>query len=143
MTIIERVVSWCCRYSVPAVVLGLLLAAGAGWYTATHFAMNTDSEKLISANVPWRQREIKFDKLFPQQTGLILVVIDGATPELAEDGAARLSARLSDDPALFPAVRRPDYCLGRKSIFPSSVRSNPSPCRASRKSRARICTATG
>ena len=65
----------------------LLLTLAAGGFTSAHFAMNTDSEKLISADVGWRQREIQFDALFPQQSNLILVVIDGKTPELAEAGA--------------------------------------------------------
>ena len=51
--------------------------------------MDTDSTKLISPNVDWRQREIHFDALFPQQVNLILIVVDGATPELAEAGTAR------------------------------------------------------
>ena len=92
-----------------AAALALTLAAISAWFVNSHFAMNTDSEKLISADVGWRQREIKFDALFPQQTNLILVVIDGATPELAEAAAAGLSAKLSDrSPNLFPSVRRPD-----------------------------------
>jgi len=36
------------------------------------------------------------------------VVIDGATPELAEDAASRLSAALAREPARFQSVRRPD-----------------------------------
>ena len=59
----------------------------------------------MSAGASARSR---FDALFPQQTNLILVVIDGATPELAEAAAASLSAKLAADPKLFPSVRRPD-----------------------------------
>ena len=44
------------------ILASLLLALGAGFYTATHFAMNTDSGKLISAEVGWRKREDSFDR---------------------------------------------------------------------------------
>ena len=90
------------------ILASLLLALGAGFYTATHFAMNTNSGKLISADVGWRKRQDNFDRLFPQQSDLILVVVDGATPELAEAGAGALTARLSQNKTLFPDVSRPD-----------------------------------
>jgi len=105
---IERIVAFCCHWPALVTLTSLLLAVAAGLFTNTHFAMNTDSSKLISADVGWRKREIRFDQLFPQQSNLILVVIDGKTPELAEAGAAGLAARLSRDKKLFPDVRRPD-----------------------------------
>ena len=70
--------------------------------------MNTDSAQLIDAKVGWRMRQARFDAAFPQQTNLTLVVIDGATPELAESAAARLTAKLAANPALFLHVLRPD-----------------------------------
>jgi hypothetical protein len=108
MPIIERVVSFCCRHAVPTVLLAVLATAGASLFIATHFAMNTDSEQLISADAGWRKREIAFDKKFPGQSNLIAVVIDGATPELAEAASASLFARIAADRKLFPSVRRPD-----------------------------------
>src|SRR5581483_10571078 len=108
MPVIERIVTFCCRHALLTVAAALALTLATGWFTASHFAMNTNSENLISADVAWRQREIRFDALFPQQSNLILVVIDGATPELAEAAAASLSDKLKADPKLFPSVRRPD-----------------------------------
>jgi hypothetical protein len=108
MPIIERIVTFCCRHAALTVLAAALLTLGAGAFTAAHFAMNTDSEQLISPNVEWRKREIAFDAKFPGQSNLIAVVIDGATPELAEAAAASLSARLAANKTLFPSVRRPD-----------------------------------
>ncbi len=108
MPIIERTVTFCCRHAALTVLAALLITLGAAYYTQTHFNMNTDSEQLISAKVSWRQRELAFDSKFPGQSNLIAVVIDGATPELAEAAAASLSARIAADKALFPSVRRPD-----------------------------------
>ena len=106
--VIERIVTFSCRWKGTVILLCLLLALGAGFYTAAHFAINTNSSDLISPDTAWRKRQAEFDKLFPQQSDLILVVIDGATPELAEDAASRLTARLQQDKNLFPDVMRPD-----------------------------------
>ena len=106
--VIERIVAFCCRWPALVTLVAVILTVAAGAFTSAHFAMNTDSQKLISAEVGWRKREIQFDKLFPQQSNLILVVIDGKTPELAEAGAASLTAQLIKDKKLFPDVRRPD-----------------------------------
>ena len=108
MPIIERIVTFCCRHAALTLLAALLLTLGSGYFTAAHFAMNTDSEQLISAKAGWRKREIAFDAKFPGQSNLIAVVIDGATPELAEAAAASLSARIASNKALFPSVRRPD-----------------------------------
>src|SRR5271167_1048472 len=104
MTVIERIVAYCCRWPWAVITLCLLLAAGAAAYTNQNFAMNTDSERLINAKVGWRMRQARFDAAFPQQSNLTLVVIDGATPELAESAAARLTEKLATNPKLFHHV---------------------------------------
>ncbi|MGD0143984.1 MAG: MMPL family transporter [Rhizomicrobium sp.] len=108
LNFVERVVGACARFA-GVIVLGVLvLGCGAGYYTVKHFRMNTDTESLISRNMSWRQREIAHNKEFPQQTNLIAIVIDGVTPERAEEAASELTAALETNPQLFPSVRRPD-----------------------------------
>jgi hopanoid biosynthesis associated RND transporter like protein HpnN len=84
------------------------LALIAGAYTVTHIAIDTDTAKLISPNLPWRQREIDFAKTFPQRVAVIAVVVDGTTPDIAELATAALAARLSTNTTMFRAVQRPD-----------------------------------
>ncbi len=86
----------------------MLVTAGAGWFAATHFAMTTDTQALISPKVAWRVNEAEVNRAFPQQALTILIIVDGRTPELAELGAARLAARLATDKQHFSAVKRPD-----------------------------------
>jgi uncharacterized protein len=94
----------------PIIVVGiaLALAVAAFLYVAHHFAINTDSAKLISAKVAWRERSAAFDAAFPQKTDLIAIVIDGATPDLSERAAATLTEQLAKHTELFHVVRRPD-----------------------------------
>ena len=108
MSWVERIV-WACTRT-PTLVVALFIGAAAlgGAYTVRNFNMDTDSTKLISPKVDWRVREEHFDKLFPQQVNLILVVVDGRTPELAEAATAALTQKLAAQGKLFSVVRRPD-----------------------------------
>lgn len=105
---IDRVIDACARRAWLVIVLAALLATAAFAYTARHFAIDTDSVKLLSRDLPLRQRERAFDAAFAQRADLISIVIDAATPELAEQAAASLAQRLADRPDLFRSVRRPD-----------------------------------
>jgi hypothetical protein len=96
------------RRPVAIIVAALVAMVACGWYVAGHFAMNTDSAKLISAEVDWRKRSAAFDAAFPQHTDLIAIVIDGTTPDVAERAAATLALKLSTHTDLFHTVRRPD-----------------------------------
>ncbi|PZO90723.1 MAG: hopanoid biosynthesis-associated RND transporter HpnN, partial [Sphingomonas sanxanigenens] len=110
----------------PWLTLGLMLivAIGALWIAATRFAMTTDTAALISPTVGWRMQEEAMESAFPQLSDVMLVVIDGATPEIAEDGAARLSAAMDADKAHFRLVARPDGgdWFAREGMLFGSVR---------------------
>src|SRR5579864_2682070 len=86
----------------------LLLAILSLLVVGDRFAMTTDTAELISSDVPWRKQERAMETAFPQLRDVMLVVIDGATPELAEDSAAKLAAKLAKDNAHFRLVSRPD-----------------------------------
>lgn len=94
----------------PGLVLGigLLLTLLALFIDVGRFAMTTDTAALISPDVDWRKQERAMEAAFPQLRDVMLVIVDGDTPELAEDGAARLAARMSEDKAHFRRVTRPD-----------------------------------
>ena len=67
-----------------------VLATGcSGYYAATHFAITTDINKLISPGLEWREREQAYEKEFPGSFGSILVVVDAPTPELATEASAK------------------------------------------------------
>ena len=88
-------------------MVAVLLTAVSAGYVARHFAIDTDVSKLISAELPWRQRELSYNAAFPQRDGTILTVIDARTPELADEAANKLAQRLTGQPALFTSVRQP------------------------------------
>ena len=86
----------------------LVVAVFAGVYLARHIAINTDSSKLLSNSLPWRQQEMRLNDLFPQRTDRIIAVVDATTPEAAEEGAAALADALAPQSDLIRTVTRPD-----------------------------------
>ncbi|KIZ42030.1 MULTISPECIES: MMPL family transporter [Rhodopseudomonas] len=110
--VIVSIVKACTRFATFTVIIGVILAVAAGFYTARNFGINTDVNKLISPDLDWRQRDIAFDKAFDQER-LILAVVDAPTPEFAGAATAALADRLSSDNKNFSSVRR----LGAGEFF--------------------------
>ncbi len=97
-----------CHRHAWAVTLACLAAAGlAGFHAAGHLGIDTDTSKMIAAEVDWRRAELEYDRAFPGGRNLV-IVIDGPSSEATSDAAALLAARLSARPELFSVVERPD-----------------------------------
>jgi hopanoid biosynthesis associated RND transporter like protein HpnN len=105
---IARFVRLATGYAWVVIPAFLIAAAVAGAYVSRHFAINTDSSKLLSTSLPWRQQELKLDRLFPQRTDLMTVVIDGTTPEAADEAADALVNGLSGRSEVIRTISRPD-----------------------------------
>nr|WP_298689337.1 MMPL family transporter [uncultured Dongia sp.] len=106
--LVGAIVAWSERRALLLILLSVLLTATAGLFTARHLAMDTDTANMISQDLPWRKDLAHFNTLFPQNTGLLVVMIDGKTPDAAEDAAAALFARIQSRPDLFATARRAD-----------------------------------
>jgi hopanoid biosynthesis associated RND transporter like protein HpnN len=104
--LVVRAIDFCAQYAWPVLGVALLLTVASSWYAATHFSMTTDINKLISSEMPWRQREAAFEKAFPQYE-LIVAVIDAATPELADEATGALVQKLAQQKDLFRSVQQP------------------------------------
>lgn len=103
-----RLADSCRRAALPVVIAAAVMTGLLGVYAARNFGIDTNADALVSNDLPYRLREADFDRAFPQTTGLLLVVIDGATADIADDAAAALADRLRQHPDIFRSVRRPD-----------------------------------
>jgi uncharacterized protein len=103
---VVRAIAFCIRYQRSVIVASVILAILAGWYTAGHFSMTTDINQLISSNSPARQRELAFEKAFPQ-FDTIIAVVSAPTPELVQQAAGALAARLTEQKDLYRSVVQP------------------------------------
>jgi hypothetical protein len=101
---VARVVAFSTGHVWAVILASAVLAAAGGTYAARHFSINADVTKLISPDLPWRQREIAYSNRFTQGTGLVVAVVDAPTPELATAAADQLVGRLAPDKKLFREV---------------------------------------
>src|SRR5215472_14559744 len=99
--VIVRIVEWSRAHAIVVVAAALALAIASGFYATSRITVDTDLDKLISANLPWRKLAQEMDKAFPQKVDLLVIVIDGKTPDQTEDAAIALADKLRGEPAIF------------------------------------------
>jgi hypothetical protein len=107
-SLIARLVAVAAAHAGLVAVAGVALALAAMAFSATHFSLSTSEDDLISPNLPYRQAETRLAQQFPGLDPQVVVVIDAATPELSQQAAQSLTAKLLSQPQTFPSVRRPD-----------------------------------
>jgi hypothetical protein len=103
---IVRVVEFSARWHQAVIIAGTLLMLVAATFDATHFSINTDTESLISEDLPWHQRQIALTKAFPPKG--IIAVVRAPSTENAEQATNLLAQALSRHADLFPLVTQPD-----------------------------------
>jgi hopanoid biosynthesis associated RND transporter like protein HpnN len=111
-SIVVSIVKTCTRFATLTVLIALVLAVAAGYYTANNFSINTDINTLISPTLDWRKRDNQFDQAFDRDR-TILAVVDAPTPELTTAASAALEKKLSGDTEHFDSVQ----ALGSGEFF--------------------------
>jgi uncharacterized protein len=106
--IVARIVEFARHRAALVMAVCLILAVAAAVYAGGHLAVDTDIERMLPGNVAWRQNERALDEAFPQNNNLLVAVIDGRTPDLADQVAGELAEKMRDEPQLFTHVRQPD-----------------------------------
>src|ERR1700731_2395184 len=101
------IVGNCTRLAWSVVALAGLLALVSGIYAARHFAIDTDINRLISPDLPWRQQELAFDPAFPQRNRTIFAVIAAPAPEVPTAAGTALPGSLRGQKARFQSVAEP------------------------------------
>jgi len=103
---VARIIFWACtRAKLVSAVAGAL-AIAATIYTFANFDISTDLDALLDAHLPWRIEARNLEHSFPDQGEDITVIVDGSTPELAEQAAARLTQELARHTNVFRSVER-------------------------------------
>ncbi|MDA1091342.1 MAG: MMPL family transporter [Proteobacteria bacterium] len=89
------------------VLVSVLLSVGAAVYLAQNLRINTDTEDMLSPDLAFSRLSKEVSSAFPQFSDNLVVVIDGQTPDLADDAARTLAAGLRKNPKLFGRVDDP------------------------------------
>jgi hypothetical protein len=58
------------RHAWSVIAPAAALAFVFGSYAARHLAIDTDINRLISPDLPWRRQELAFSRAFPQRNGI-------------------------------------------------------------------------
>ena len=103
---VVRTVGFCTGRPWAVIAVAALLTIASGWYATTHFAIDTDADRLMPDTLPWHQHEQAYQDAFPQAD--MLAVLQGPTPELVQLAADRLTAGLRQRAGQFESIRRPE-----------------------------------
>lgn len=96
------------RLAKPAVAVSLAATVAAAAYLTLNVRISTDTEGMLSPELPFRKNAAALKQAFPMLSNNIVVVIDGQTPDLADDAAQALTAKLAENPKLFGDVFDPE-----------------------------------
>jgi uncharacterized protein len=103
-SIVASIVKGCTRFAPLTLLIALLLAVAAGYYTSKHFSINTDINTLISSKLDWRQRDQQFERAFDRES-TILAVVEAPTPELTKSASSALEQKLKGDTKHFMSLQ--------------------------------------
>jgi hopanoid biosynthesis associated RND transporter like protein HpnN len=100
----RALVSFSCRRAPFVVAAAMLLTVACGTYFAANVRINTDTTDMINPELSFRKLSNELSRAFPQFSDNILIVIEGDTPDLADEAALALARRLRERPELFGRV---------------------------------------
>lgn len=89
--LLVRVVDYCRCHALAVTLLAAVLAVFSGFWAATHLGLSSETDRLFSPDLAWRQRAAAIKAEFPQLQNLLVAVVDARETEQAEITAADLS----------------------------------------------------
>ena len=93
----------------PLLVIALCtaLTAGSLWVAATILEVDTDSDRILSPDLPVRRTNLALEAAFPDLNRNLVVMVEADEPDDARAAAEELSARMRELPELYPGVFLP------------------------------------
>ncbi len=92
------------RRAVLVILLSFLLSGLVFYYVVQNIAINTNTTEMLSPDLAFRKDDAALSRAFPQLSDDIVVVIDAASEDLADDAALALAKSLRQKPNLFGEV---------------------------------------
>ncbi|MFP5517595.1 MAG: MMPL family transporter [Alphaproteobacteria bacterium] len=96
-----------CRWPIATVVVYLLLAGLAGWYSVEGLRINTSTTDMISPEAPFRRDAEAYRRAFPFADDQIVVVVDASSPDRSDAAATRLAELMREHPESLADVEVP------------------------------------
>jgi predicted RND superfamily exporter protein len=83
------------------------VAGGLGVYTVRNLGIDTDTGRMVNDELEYRRVYLAYQAEFPNQRDELLVLVEGSTPDLAEDATRTLVRELRRDTVNFESVYQP------------------------------------
>ncbi len=98
---------WVMRRATWIVAATPFVAAALLLYTVRNLGVDTDTSRMVNDDLEYRRAYLAYQAEFPTREDEVLVLVEGVTPDVAEDAARALAAELRRDTAAFASVYRP------------------------------------
>ncbi|MCK5189174.1 MAG: MMPL family transporter, partial [Methylococcales bacterium] len=85
----------------------VLFTAASLHYTINNLGVNTNTAEMLSPDLPYQQNRLRIEAEFPQDAGVIILVVDALTPEETSQSANALAEALKKRADSFSSVYIP------------------------------------
>ncbi len=98
-SVIDRFLCWwgvnILRFPWTLILLTITLTASSLYYTINNLGVNTNTAEMLSADLPYQKNRMRIEAEFPQDAGVIILVVDSQTPEETSQAATLLEQSLN------------------------------------------------
>ncbi len=94
-------VGWAAAHAAPVALACLLVSFAASLYAVRYLGIHSDIHSMVSDDVPFMALRRDFERSFPLVDDMLLLVVDGDTPEAAIRAAGSLAERLAAEEDVF------------------------------------------
>ena len=110
-SLIDRFLCWwgtqVLRFPWVLILLTVLLTAASLHYTINNLGVNTNTAEMLSPDLPYQKNRLRIEAEFPQDAGVIILVVDALTPEETSQAANTLAEVLKSQADNFSSVYIP------------------------------------
>ncbi len=106
-SLLETWVAAALRHARAIALLALGAALAAGGFAAATLEIDSDTDALFAADLPFQRNARELEAEFPALRRQLVILIDGDSPAVAHRAAGRLADRLAADPTRFKNVYAP------------------------------------
>lgn len=116
--LISRLNEFCVRRNMLTITFFILLCGSAAWLSAHHLGITTETDKLFADSLPWKQRNLEIEHLFPNEKDTLVAIIKAKTPEAGQETAHQLAQILKNDHKHFSYIDEPaDNIFYKQNAF--------------------------
>ena len=108
---LDKLLSWwgynVLRYSWALLFFTLIICGSSLYYTINNLGINTNTAEMLSPDLPFQKNRQRTEAAFPQDAGVIILVVEAQTPEETSQAAIKLANALAAQRQHFDSVYIP------------------------------------